>query len=73
MERQLFHFTETVWEMLIREEWLGCQHDSSPMINIPESIPVWAQHMYFRLLNIKTYMYYILKIYMYFEKDTGGP
>ena len=21
-----FHSTETVWEMVVREEWLGCRH-----------------------------------------------
>ena len=28
MERQILHSTETVWEMLAREEWLGCRHDA---------------------------------------------
>ena len=72
MERQLFHSTEAVWEMLAREEWLGCRHDSSPIVDIPGSTPVWVQYMYFRLYNIKTYMYYVLKTYMYYERDTSG-
>ena len=36
--------------MLVLEEWLGCRHDASPMVDIPESTPVWAQYLYFRLL-----------------------
>ena len=39
----LSHSTETVWEMVAWEEWLGCRHDASPMFDIPESTPVWAQ------------------------------
>ena len=36
----LFHFIEAVWEMKAREEWLGCRHDASPMLDIPGSTPV---------------------------------
>ena len=36
----LFHSTEAVWEMITREEWLGCRHDASSMLDIPESTPV---------------------------------
>ena len=43
----IFHSTEAVWEMLAREEWLGCQHDASPMFDIPGSTPVWAPYIYF--------------------------
>ena len=41
------HFTETVWKMIAREEWLGCRHDASPMFDIPGSTPVWALYMLF--------------------------
>ena len=34
------HSTEVVWEILAREEWLGCRHDASPMFDIPWSTPV---------------------------------
>ena len=34
----IFHSTEAVWEMLTREEWLGCQHDASPMFDILGSV-----------------------------------
>ena len=36
----LFHSTEVVWEMVAREEWLGCRHDASSMFDIPESTPL---------------------------------
>ena len=36
----LSHSIEAVWEMVAREEWLGCQYDASPMFDIPESTPV---------------------------------
>ena len=49
--------------MLPQKEWLGYRHDSSSMVNIPGSTPVLAQYIYFHLYNIKTYMYYVLKIY----------
>ena len=41
------HFTEAVWEMIAREEWLGCRHDASPMFGIPGSTPVWARYVLF--------------------------
>ena len=30
----LVHSTEAVLELIAREEWLGCQHDASPMSDI---------------------------------------
>ena len=36
-EEMRFHFTEAVWEMVAREEWLGCRHDALPMFDIPGS------------------------------------
>ena len=69
----IIHSTEAVWEILAREEWLGCRHDTSPMVDISESTPVWAQYMvFFDFINIKVYMYYVLKTYMYYERNTGG-
>ena len=47
MGRFYFHSTEAIWEMIAREEWLGCQHVASPMLGIPGSTPVWAQLYYF--------------------------
>ena len=65
----LFHSTEAVWELIAREEWLGCRHDASPIFEIPGSTPVWAQYiLFFGFQDIKTYMYYVLKIYTYYIK-----
>ena len=38
----MIHSIEVVWEMLAREELLGCHYETSPMVNVPESTPVWA-------------------------------
>ena len=43
----MVHSTETVWEMLAQEEWLGCHHNTSPMVDILGSILVWASYMIF--------------------------
>ena len=62
----LFHSIEAVWERIAREEWLGYRHDASPMFDIPGSTLVWAQYiLFFGFPNIKTYIYYVFKIYMY--------
>ena len=41
-EETMIQSIEVVWEILAREEWLGCRHDSSPIVDIPRSTPVWA-------------------------------
>ena len=33
----IFHSTETIKELVAREEWLGCRHDASPMFDISGS------------------------------------
>ena len=58
----MIHSIKTVWEILAREKWLGCQHDVSPMFDIPKSTPVWALYpLFFDFHDIKTYMYYVFK------------
>ena len=32
---------------LAREKWLGCHHDSSPMVDIPGLTPIWVPYMIF--------------------------
>ena len=62
--------------MLAREEWLGCRHDASPMVDIPGSTPVWAQYMYFDIFLYKIYTYYDFKnlyIYIYYERTLVVP
>ena len=54
----IFHSTEIVWEMLVREEWLWCRHDTSSMFDILRSTPVWAPYMLFPdFQDIKIYIY----------------
>ena len=36
----MIHSTEVVVDILARKEWLGCRHDTSPMVDIPKSTPV---------------------------------
>ena len=55
--KALIHSTKAVWEMIAREEWLGCRHDASPMFDIPRSTPMWAQWIIFRFSIYKTYVY----------------
>ena len=31
----LFHSTEAVWELIAREEWLGCRHDVAHVKTYP--------------------------------------
>ena len=58
----MFHSTKAVWETLAREEWLGCHHDTSPIVDIPGSTPLWAQYTrFFGFHDMKIYMYYVLK------------
>ena len=61
----IFHSTEVVWVMEAREKWLGCRHETSLMVSIPKSTPVWAQYIIFSRFHDtrknKFYMYYVLK------------
>ena len=71
----LLSLHQGLWEMIAREEWLGCRHDASPMFDILGSTPVWAQCILFSgYHDIKTYMYYVfflknLYIYIYCIKE----
>ena len=65
--RWYFHSTEAVWEMIAREEWLGCRHDTSPMFDMPGSTLVWAPCiLFFGFQDIKTYVYLIIFVYCLF-------
>ena len=64
-EETIFHSTEVVWEMVAQEEWLGCRHNASLMFDISELTPVWAPYiLFFYFLEIKTYKYFILNLYI---------
>ena len=45
--KTMIHSNEAVWEILAREKWLGCRHDTSLMVDIPRSTLVWAPYMIF--------------------------
>ena len=69
----LIHFTVAVWEILAQKEWLGCQHDASPMFDIPGSTPMWAQYIFFGFLRCKNLYVLCFQIYIYsIKKNTGG-
>ena len=46
-EERIIHSTEAIWQILARKEWLGCWHDTSPMVDILGSTLVWTQYMLF--------------------------
>ena len=48
----MIHSIEAIWEMLVREEWLGCRHDTSLMVDIPGLTPMWAPYMIFLVFMI---------------------
>ena len=64
----LIHSTEAVWEILAREEWLGCRHDASLMFDIPESTPVWAQYIFFGFQGYKNLYVLCFQIYTYYKR-----
>ena len=66
----LFHSTEAVWEMITREEWLGCRHDASSMLDIPGSTLVWAQYILFFDFFFRYKNLYVLcfQIYRYYKR-----
>ena len=68
----MIHSTKAVVEILTWEEWLGCHHDTSLTVDIPESILVWAPYMIF--LSFDDIKIYVLcfQIYMYYKMNIGG-
>ena len=59
----IFHSTEALWEMIVREEWLGCRHDESSMFDISGSTPVWAPYIYIYICIFLDFPH--IKIYVY--------
>ena len=64
----IFHSIEAVWEMVAREEWLGCRHDTSPMFDIPGSTPVWAQYIFSGFQGYKNLYVLCFQIYTYYKR-----
>ena len=71
MERCYFHSTETVWELLAREEWLGCQHDVAHVGHTRVNTSVGSMYtafLDFYIINIK-YTHMAFQIYIYSIKE----
>ena len=69
----MIHSTEVVWEILARKKWLGCYHDTSPIVDIPGSTPLSALYMIFFWFSwYKIYMYYVFKSICIIKKNIGG-
>ena len=62
MERFYFRSIEAVWEMIAREEWLGCRHIVAHVRHTRVNTSVGSMYIIFLdFLTIKTYMYYVFK------------
>ena len=58
MGRDYVHSTEAVWELIAREEWLGCRHDVAHVWTYPGQHQCGHSAYYFLSFhNIKTYIY----------------
>ena len=67
--KTLIHSTEAIWEILAREEWLGCRHDASPIFDIPGSTPIWAQYInIFGFQEYKNVYVLCFQIYTYYKR-----
>ena len=64
MGRFYFHSTEAVWEMIAREEWLGCRHDVAHVGHTRVNTSVGSTYIIFWFLKYKMYMYYVLYPYV---------
>ena len=66
----MIHSTEAVWEMLTRKEWLGCHHETSPMIDIPGHHQ--CGHIIYYVFGFRnTINIHCFQIYAYYKKNTG--
>ena len=64
MVRCYFHSTEAVWELIAREEWLGCRHNVAHVEHIRVNTSVGSMY-FFGFQYIKPmFMYNVFKIYM---------
>ena len=73
MERLWFIPSRLFWEMLAREEWLGCRHDASPhgrhtWVNTSVGLRI----CYFLVWWYKNLYVLCFQIYMYYKRNTGG-
>ena len=57
----LFHSTEAVWELVVREEWLGWQTRVNTSVG---SVYIILWFLWYKNL----YTYYVLKTYIYYKR-----
>ena len=55
----IFHSTEAVWEMIAREEWLGCRHDVAHVGHTRVNTSVGSMCIVFWIFILKTLNIYI--------------
>ena len=69
----LFHSTETVWELVAWEEWLGYRHDALPMLTYPDQHQCGLNVLFFGFLYINLCMCVLFSksIYSIKENNTG--
>ena len=70
MGRLYFQSIEAVWEMVAREEWLGCRHTVAHVGHTRVNTSVGLMYLFLGFLFYKTYMYYVFKTkYLYSMKQ----
>ena len=65
MGRLYFHSTEVVWEMIAREEWLGCRHDVANVGHTRVNTSVGTIHIISEFSYYKTICIMFSNIYIY--------
>ena len=63
MGRLYFHSTETVWEMIAREEWLRCRHDVAHVGHTRVNTSLGSMCIVFWIFILKTLNIYSFQIY----------
>ena len=53
MGRYYFHSTEAVWEMIAREQWLGCRYDVTLVGHTRVNTSVGSMYIIFRFSKYK--------------------
>ena len=64
MERLDSHSTEAVWEMIAREEWLGCRHEVVHVGHARVNTSVGTIHIISEFSYYKTICIMFLNIYI---------
>ena len=72
MGKCYIHSTEAVWELIAREEWLGCRHDVAHVETYPGQHQCGHTVFYFSEFSKYQNLYLCFQIYMYYKKNTGG-